>query len=60
MTFFLGETPEEEVKESNPTAYKAYIHLDGATLIKFKYNVKKVDAAIILKENTIAEIKLLN
>jgi hypothetical protein len=59
MTFFLGGTPEEEVKASNPTAYTAHVHLDEATMIQLKYNVKKVEAAIIPKENTIAEVKLL-
>jgi hypothetical protein len=59
MIFYLGETPEEEVKTRNPTAYKAWKYLDEAAMIQRKYNVKKVEAAIILKENTLAEVKLL-
>lgn len=59
LLYCLGVTPEEEVKASNPMAYKAYLHLDETIMIQLKYNVKKVEAVIILKENTIAEVKLL-
>ncbi len=59
MIFYLGSTKEEEVKRTNPIAYKAYKLLDEATVKKLNYNVKKIEAAIILKENTLAEVKLL-
>ncbi len=58
MMFYFGQTPEQEIKSRNPTAYKAYQLLDERTLIDLKYNVKKVDEAIVLKENTLAKLKL--
>jgi len=57
--FFIGNTPEQQIKSTNPTAYLAYQHLDEATMLKLKYNIKKVQAAIIMKENIEAERKLL-
>ncbi|MDR3695592.1 hypothetical protein [Mucilaginibacter sp.] len=59
MIFSLGQTVEQEVKANNPIAYKAYQLLDEPTLLQLKYNVKKVQAAIIMKENISVEVKLL-
>ena len=57
--FYLGETPQQEVMTRNPLAYEADNLLDPATMIALAYNVKKVQAAIINKRNSLAEIKLL-
>ena len=59
MIFYLGKTPEEEVKARNPLAYKAYKLLDEATVNKLEYNVKKIQKAIIVKKNSSVEVKLL-
>jgi hypothetical protein len=58
MVFTFGQTLEEEIKERNPTAYSAFVLLNESTMIDLKYNVKEVETAIILKENTMAELKL--
>jgi hypothetical protein len=52
-------SPVEEIKKSNPTAYKAFELLDEATMVKLKYNVKAVEKELILKHNGLAEFKLL-
>ncbi|MFC0515158.1 DEAD/DEAH box helicase family protein [Mucilaginibacter angelicae] len=57
-TFNFGLTVEQEIQSSNPTAYLAFKLLDESTLESLKYNVKKVETAIILKENSMAELKL--
>lgn len=59
MIFSLGQTIEHEIKKTNPIAHKAWELLDESTMEQLKYNVKKVEAAVILKENTIVEVKLL-
>ncbi|MGF7041925.1 DEAD/DEAH box helicase family protein [Mucilaginibacter lappiensis] len=58
MIFTFGQTPEQEISHKNPTAYKAFRLLDEATMVNLNYNVKKVETAIILKENTMVELKL--
>ncbi|NVM67098.1 hypothetical protein FHW88_005419 [Mucilaginibacter sp. SG538B] len=58
IVFSIGQSIEDEIKSRNPTAYQAHELLDEATMIKLKYNVKRVDREIILKENTRAELKL--
>jgi hypothetical protein len=52
-------SPVEEIKKSNPTAYKAFEYIDEATMINLKYNVKAVEKELILKQNGLAEFKLL-
>jgi hypothetical protein len=59
IVFGFGSSLEERIKESNPTAYLAAQHLDKDTMDELKYNVKKVSAEIVYKENTLAEVKLL-
>jgi hypothetical protein len=59
LVFSLGKTPEQAVKDTNSTAYLAAKYLDKAIMEELKYNVKKVTAEIIYKENDLAEVKLL-
>jgi len=56
--FNIGQTIEQDIKSSNPTAYWAVKLLNDDVMESCKYNVKQVDTAIILKQNTLAEVKL--
>lgn len=58
IVFNIGQSIEQEIKSSNPTAYWAVKLLNDDVMESCKYNVKKVDTAIILKQNTLAEVKL--
>lgn len=57
--FGLDRSLENRIKVSNPTAYQAAKLIDEQTMIAMKYNVKKVQAEIILKEYNLKEVKLL-
>lgn len=50
---------ETEIKKANPIAYNAHKYLDEETMEQLNYNVKKVKAEIIFKENIKNEVKLL-
>jgi len=58
IVFNIGQSIEQEIKSNNPTAYWAVKLLNDDVMESCKYNVKKVDTAIILKQNTLAEVKL--
>ena len=57
--FGLDRSLENRIKVSNPTAYQAAKLIDEQTMIAMKYNVKKVQAEVILKEYNLKEVKLL-
>jgi hypothetical protein len=57
--FSIGHSVEQDIKDSNPLAYQAFKLLDENTLNVLKFNVKKVQAAVILKESNLVEVKLL-
>jgi len=57
--FTFGQTLEERIKDRNPTAWEAWKYLNKAELEALKYNIKKVKSAVILKQNTLSETKLL-
>lgn len=57
--FNISQSVEQCIKNTNPLAYQAYKLLDETTILELKYNVKKVQAAVIVKENNLVEIKLL-
>lgn len=57
--FDIARIVEQGIKESNPLAYAAYKLLDDSKMDELKFNVKKVQAAVILKENNLVEVKLM-
>ena len=59
MKFSLGISLEQSIKDSNPLAYKAYQLLDDAKMAELKYNVKKVQAEVIVRENKSTGLQLL-
>lgn len=54
----LRQSIEQSIKNSNPLAYQAYKLLDDAEMQKCKFNIKKVQAAVIVKENNSVRLKL--
>jgi hypothetical protein len=58
MVFQLFGSVEDDIKVKNPTAYNAAKYLSMDEMDNLNYNVKRVNAAIILKQNQVAEIKL--
>jgi len=56
--FYIGETVEDEIKKRNPLAYKASKFLLKKKLQELNYNVKKVEAELILISTERIEIKL--
>jgi hypothetical protein len=57
--FYLGTTPEDQIKITNPLAYQAYKLLNRETMEACAYNVKKVATAVTLASNVQQEHKLL-
>jgi hypothetical protein len=57
--FNIISSVESDIKGSNPLAYQAYKLLDEEKMSELKYNVKKVQAAVIVKENNLVEVKLM-
>jgi hypothetical protein len=59
MVFSIGKSVEQDVKDTNPLAYKAYKLVEEAKMDELNYNVKKVQAEVIVKENKRADQQLL-
>lgn len=56
--FYLSKTPEEVIKEQNPTAYNAYHKLDEQFMIKVKFNFKTVEQELITRSNANVTYKM--
>jgi uncharacterized protein YxjI len=58
ITLSLNASITDYIKKTNPQAYKASELIEETTMEKLKYNIKKVDAEIIARENSSSEFKL--
>ncbi|WP_423149206.1 hypothetical protein [Rubrolithibacter danxiaensis] len=59
LTFHFGKSAEQQIAERNPIAYKAFKLLNKQLVENLKYNPKKLEREIILRENEDAEVKLM-
>ncbi|MDP3467254.1 MAG: hypothetical protein Q8S11_02895 [Daejeonella sp.] len=59
LMFTFGKGKTELIKESNPLAYQAFLLMNDQEMSDRKYNVKKVQREVIIRENGSAEIKFL-
>jgi len=57
--FGLDRSLETRIKTSNPTAFSAAKLIDEQSMIAMKYNLKKVQSEIILREYNLKQVKLL-
>jgi len=58
LVYQLGINPEDEIRRTNPLAYQAARLLDKETMVRLKYNVKKVQAEVIIASNATRMSKL--
>jgi hypothetical protein len=59
IMFTLGLDNEARIKKSNPIAYQAFKILDESLVVSLKHNCKKIESQLIIKQNELAEVKLL-
>ncbi len=59
LTFHLGQSPVDKIRNTNPLAYQAAKLLKETMMKQLSYNVKRIQAEVILAANTMNEIKLL-
>ncbi|WP_354431644.1 MULTISPECIES: hypothetical protein [unclassified Mucilaginibacter] len=57
LTLSSTSTIESFVNKTNPQAFKAFQLIDEETMSNLKYNVKKVEAEIIRRDNSSLELK---
>ncbi|OYZ28272.1 MAG: hypothetical protein B7X86_13645 [Sphingobacteriales bacterium 17-39-43] len=57
-TFYMGKNIEDYIRSRNPLVVDAYNLLDEAFITGSKFNVKKIETAVILKSNELSKTKL--